>query len=144
MINRFVLCSIVRGAERHLRVLIFFTIPALLSSGCAAPQKIQEEAAIFLYGKCLTMFTEGGPRTYQYRVSRDLKNVFALSDDGRGKQWCAISANTPDEIRPDSLFSGPNTIPWEKVEVVAIARCEAIKPAGAPPCRVFAHNNDIV
>ena len=56
-------------------------------------------------------------------------------------QYCGYATNNYKDVNESSLDF---KVPWDKLEVVAIARCESVKAAGTPPCKVFARNNEIV
>jgi len=128
---------------RRQTAFLVFLICSVLAAGCAAPIKVRDEASLYLRGRCLEQFLDSGVHRYQhYAQSGTGQVVLALSDDGRGNQVCAQSSNNPNEVRGWGLLI--NTVTWDKLEIIAVARCESIRPASAPPCRVFARNNDIV
>ena len=119
-------------------------VVVLFASGCtttAGPRALQI-ADSRLTGACRNLFLDG--RMYQYQYMADgiiTQSVFALADDN-GTQSCGFATNaawdvkeSPFELRAD----------WEKLEAVAIARCEAAKPPSLrAPCKPFAHGNKVI
>ena len=108
---------------------------------CSAPPKVTNEVSQFLTGDCLALFLDSGLYRYQH-LSQIIggRAVFALSDGPSG-QFCAYATNNYKDVKEKHLKFLQF---WEKLEVVAIARCEKIKPVGAMPCKIFARNNQIV
>ena len=63
-------------------------------------------------------------------------------DPKTGAQSCGYATNHPYDVKENALEI---TTTWEKLDAVAIARCESARPAGlTTPCRVFARRNEIV
>ena len=121
---------------------------ALLSlsavTGCAAPARVQQEAGLVLKGQCKDLFLNGSLGGYQHVVHEIAgKAVFALGVDERtGQQRCGIGRSNVDVGSQAFGLSG-NSVSWEQLESIAIARCESSGRSGSP-CKVFARNNDIV
>jgi hypothetical protein len=120
---------------------IFTIFTIFLLSACSAPPKVVSEISQFLTGNCRAIFLDDGAFRYQH-LSHAIggRAVFALSDSSVG-QYCGYATNNYKDVK-ESAFE--IQAPWDKLEVVAIARCESVKPAGAPPCKVFARNNEVV
>jgi hypothetical protein len=125
--------------SKNLASLIAFVFFA----GCAAPQKVMEESSKILKGNCLALFLNADMYQYQHVAQAPLggRAVIAVSDSIRG-QYCAWSSNRHWDVQDQMLTP---SVAWEKLETVAIARCEAVKPDSVKePCRIFSRNNDIV
>ena len=130
------------------RLLTILCIPALILcalAACAAPQHVQDEASMYLKGKCLETFLAGGPFSYQQRVAATrlgeykdgepyVAMVFALGEDETGNhQACAsVSALQVGVSDPDKLAA------------MAIARCNEFGARWGINCKLFAVNNKIV
>ena len=121
------------------KLFVIFTV--VLISACSAPPKVTSEVSQFLSGNCRAMFLDSGAFRYQH-LSQAMggRAVFALSDSTAG-QFCGYATNNYKDVKESSFEI---QAPWDKLEVVAVARCESVKPANAPPCKVFARNNDVV
>ena len=120
---------------------IFLIFIFLFLSACSAPQKVANEVSKFLRGDCLALFLDSGIYRYQHLSQAPAgRAVFALSDGASG-QFCGYATNNYKDVK-ESTFE--ILAPWDKLEVVAIARCEKVKPVGANPCKIFARNNKIV
>lgn len=122
-----------------LTPIVFLSV---LIAGCAAPQQVTQEASRYLRGNCLAMFTDSGFFKYQH-MSQAIggRAVFALAV-GANDQYCGWASNNHRDVKESSFEI---LAPWEKLQVVAIARCEEAKPASVKePCRVFARSNEIV
>lgn len=120
---------------------IFFTFIFLILSACSAPPKVANKVSKFLRGDCLALFLDSGMYRYQHLSQAPAgRAVFALSDDASG-QFCGYATNNYKDVK-ESTFE--ILAPWDKLEVVAIARCEKVKPVGAKSCKIFARNNKIV
>ena len=81
---------------------------------------------------------------YQYVAQAPIRvggpAVFALAVNG-STQYCGWSSPADEAARTGLLLPNSN----EQIEVMAIARCEAVKPESvSAPCRVYARNNNIV
>lgn len=126
-----------RGFTCSLVVLIAST----LVSGCVAPAAVRAQAETILIGQCRELFLAGGVGDYQHVANAPTGvAAFALASDN-GMQSCGYATNYKDQLE-SAWFSMPNA---DRMEAVAIARCEARKPASIKaPCRTFARNNEIV
>lgn len=120
---------------------LFVILTIFLLSACTAPPKVTSEVFQFLTGNCRAMFLDTGAFRYQH-LSQAIggRAVFALSDSSAG-QFCGYATNNYKDVKESSFEI---QAPWDKLEVVAIARCESVKAKGAPPCKVFARNNEVV
>jgi len=122
----------------------------LVASGCAwnAPPQVDQMARKYLKGNCLGLFLDSGSYKYQHlatnivvKQSGGVGAVFALSDGPTG-QYCGYATSNYKDVKESSFEI---TAPIQKLEAVAIARCEATKPQNNKnPCKIFAINNDIV
>jgi len=127
--------------------IVCFTV---LITGCAwnAPPQVEQIARNFLKGNCLDLFLDPGSYKYQHlatnivvKQSGGAGAVFALSDGPTG-QYCGYATSNYKDVKESSLEI---TAPLQKLEAVAIARCEATKPRNnRSPCKIFAINNDVV
>lgn len=110
--------------------------------GCAASPQLKLEAQSILRGQCLDMFLNANPGQYMYVANSPTgSGAFALASDGGG-QACGVATNMNWDTAENNWFSKPGV---DKMEAVAIARCEANKPASVKaPCRTFAKKNKIV
>jgi len=125
--------------EKMKRLFIFLTV--FMLGACTAPPKVSSEASQFLRGNCRDMFLDSGAFRYQHLAQAMFgQAVFALTDSSAG-QYCGYATNNYKDVKEGAFEI---KAPWDKLEVVAIARCESVKASGAPPCKVFARNNEIV
>jgi len=134
----------------NLKLKIQIVSVTVLISGCAwnAPPQVEQIARNFLKGNCLDLFLDPGSYKYQHlatnvvvKQSGGIGAVFALSDGPAG-QYCGYATSNYKDIKESSLEV---TAPLQKLEAVAIARCEATKTQNNKnPCKIFAINNDIV
>lgn len=111
-------------------------------TGCATPPDVKSKAQSILGdGKCFLIFTDDGLHRYQH-VAQMARAVFALAKDQAG-QACGWASNRWGDVNDGVLISLPN---YEKLETVAIARCEAAKQGTSvkSPCRIFARGNEVV
>jgi hypothetical protein len=116
---------------------------AALITGCSAPTKVLDESSKVLRGNCLTLFLDSRMYQYQHVAQAPLggRAVMAVSDSAQG-QYCAWSSNRHWDVQDQMLTP---SVAWEKLEAVAIARCEEVKPSSVKePCRIFSRNNTIV
>ncbi len=114
----------------------------LVLTGCAAPAAIKSESSRYLRGSCLNIFLNDKIYQYQHVAQAPLgRAVLAVSDSSQG-QFCAWSSNRHWDVQDEMLKT---SVEWSKLEAVAIARCEGVKPQNVrEPCRVFSRNNEIV
>ncbi len=134
----------------NLKLKIQIVSVTVLISGCAwnAPPQVEQIARNFLKGNCLDLFLDPGSYKYQHlatnvvvKQSGGIGAVFALSDGPAG-QYCGYATSNYKDVKESSLEV---TAPLQKLEAVAIARCEATKTQNNKnPCKIFAINNDIV
>ena len=119
------------------RIILFIITLSLLGCTTAPPVATSQKAAEFLPTACLNLFYD---LNYQNPAQRE-KAVFAYVKDKDGYA-CAIA--NPQIVGDGVLYYSIPT--WEKLETVAIARCEAAKGYNKikTPCRVFAYGNEIV
>jgi hypothetical protein len=108
----------------------------LLFVGCAAtvPQSNLDAADRYLSGACKEMFLARGYAKYQSMASNPLgQSVMALAVDSKtGKQSCGMATNNSRDVKESQLEI---TTSWEKLDTVAISRCEAAKPSDLnAPC----------
>jgi len=111
----------------------------MVAGGCATapPDELVREAAALLTSSCLNRLLSA-----HYQRSAQLGRViFALSDDGRGNQACAYQIFDPNVVRGEGLLKIAS---YEQLELLALSKCEQIKPIGAPACRIFARDNEII
>ena len=123
------------GADRfsYPSPLIVVVIMAILP-GCATPPTVKEKASSILKTVCMEMF-DGRFQRFQLNIRPP---IFALAVDGDG-QACGMAAMIDAQ---DSFMTMGTS---QKIETIAIARCEAAKPASVKaPCKVFARGNEIV
>lgn len=66
--------------------------------------------------------------------------IFAVASDAYG-QACGMAAALDAQVEAFSLFGGATP---DKIEAVALARCEAAKRQVKAPCKVFAIGNNII
>lgn len=114
----------------------------LTLSGCAAPAHVQKQASEILTGACLAMFLEQGP--YKYQAAANMgRAAFAVAiDPTSGQMVCGKATNYYGDVADGLFISLP---PMDRLEAVAIKRCEQIKPSTLKaPCRLYAKGNDIV
>lgn len=121
---------------------ICLLIIVIALSGCAASPQLKLEAQSILQGKCLDMFLDTGVGRYMYVANSPTGSAaFALASDAGG-QACGFATNMYADTTESNFFSKPGL---NKMEAVAIARCEASKPETVKaPCRTFAKKNNIV
>jgi hypothetical protein len=94
------------------------------------------EAERYLTGNCLNLFLDS---RFQYIARVNGRTAFALAENG-GSQICGAANNYDLQ---DGYFI--NLPPIDRLEAIAIKRCEAAKPAGFDaPCRIFARGQEIV
>jgi hypothetical protein len=133
-----------------MRFLLIVTgsIASILLSGCAPviPQSNLDAADKYLGSACKAMFLRNDLRGYQFWSQSPLNSkqaVFALAIDPKtGTQSCGYATNHPYDVKENALEI---TTTWEKLDAVAIARCESARPASlTTPCRVFSRRNEIV
>ncbi len=127
--------------KKALVYLGSFVIVAILN-GCAAPQAVTEKANSFLKGSCRELFLSTKVLQYQHVAQAPTgRAVFALADHHQAGQFCAWASNRDNDVKESSFEI---YAPWEKLEIAAIGRCEAVKPAHVnTPCKIFARNNEI-
>lgn len=111
---------------KHVRPVLIILL-ALMSVNVSRaddiPKDVKQRAQADLKGKCLDDFLAWG------RLSVDF--VFAVGELN-SKQYCGGAKSNPM---------------WGNLDATkkeAIAACESVRPQGGPPCKVYAHNNDIV
>ena len=108
----------------------------VLISGCAAPPEIQQEATRYLSKQCLDIFLSSN---YQYVARVNGRAAFALAEQG-SYQVCGAANN--HDIQDGLLINLP---PIDRLEALAIQRCEAAKPVNfTAPCKLFARGQEIV
>lgn len=131
------------GAMRKLfrTALLVATLGPVV--GChSMPVALQDNAALILSPKCLAIFTDTGLLRYAHgawaaQLWSGQGPVFALAKDAAGQAcgW-ALPSDTVGAIGYTS---------FSRIEALAIARCEAVKPnAIKAPCKIFANGNKIV
>jgi hypothetical protein len=110
--------------------------------GCAAPPEIKARATQDLRGACLALFLNPNVGGYQYVSNASTgRSAFALASDA-GVQSCGMATNMSSDISDSMFLSLPNI---DRVEAVAIQRCEAAKSSAIKaPCRTYARRNEIV
>jgi hypothetical protein len=131
------------SARWSVGMRLLFMVPlAIFVVGCSAPAKVREEASTHLSGACLAMFLDNGIGRYQYVANAGTgRAAFAFASDAGG-QACGMATNMAGDVTESAFFYLP---PVERIEAVAIQRCEKFKPASIKaPCRVFARGNEIV
>jgi len=126
--------------------LIALSMLFLTACSPTIPQSNLDAADKYLGPTCKALFLSNGLRGYQFWSQSALNSkqaVFALAIDPRtGAQSCGYATNHPNDVKENALEI---TTSWEKLDAVAIARCESARPAGlTSPCRVFARRNEIV
>ena len=119
--------------KSSLRLAILFSLLIGYSvQASAVSEEVMKRVQADLGGQCLEMFLKesfwgGAPTGYQ---TVRVRTVFAISGQDSqqscGWAWTGIWKD------------------WEPAEQAAIASCNSAKPSGAPPCEIYAHNNDIV
>lgn len=113
---------------------LLITFPTLLLFGCATTNN--DEAAKYLSGECLEAFQSF---KYQYVASVNGRTAFAVAQKG-ANQVCGSATNF--DIQDGYLINLP---PIDRLEALAIKRCEANKPKDFDsPCILFARGKDIV
>ena len=114
----------------------------LILSGCTAPAHVQKQASETLTGACLAMFLEQGPYKYQAAANMGLAAFAVAIDPKTGEMACGKATNYYGDVADGLFIFLP---PMDRLEAVAIQRCEQIKPTTLnSPCRLFAKGNDIV
>ena len=127
-----------------MRNLLPVVVAISMLSSCSAPKLVAETANKDLSGTCRAIFLDSGYYRYQHVANAPFggRAVLALADDPQYGQFCAWARGGMGDIQ-DSAFD--MAIAWEKIEFVAIARCETSKPEYVKaPCKIYARNNDIV
>lgn len=111
-------------------------------AGCTASPQLKLQAQSVLRGQCLDMFLNAVPGKYMYVANSPTGSAaFALASDAGG-QACGFATNMNADTTDSLWFSKPGV---DKMEAVAIARCEANKPLSVKaPCRTYAKKNKII
>jgi len=126
------------------RNIIFWLTASLSLVSCSTPQTAIDAADKYLKGSCKEMFLARGYAKYQSMASNPIgQSVMALAVDPKsGRQACGMATNNNRDVKESQLDI---TTSWEKLDAVAISRCEAAKPPDLnASCRIFARKNDIV
>lgn len=116
---------------------------ATLVSGCATEisPALKDKALSILGEKCFSIFSNESWVQYQHVAQHPLNTrppSFAFVKDSGGSA-CGWAGPTDAQ---DEIFS-MGTL--SKIEAIALARCEAIKPDKVKaPCKIFAIGNKIV
>lgn len=127
-----------------MKNLLLVAVAISILSSCSAPKIVAETANKDLSSACRAIFLDSGYFRYQHVANAPLggRAVLALSDDPQYGQSCAWARGGMGDVQDSALDMA---IAWEKIEFVAIARCEAAKPANVKtPCKVYSRNNKIV
>lgn len=115
-----------------LKIILIATL--LILNGCAAPPEVSAKATLVLKGSCLEMFES----RFQRFMANIRPPIFAVANDSSG-QSCGMASMSDAH---DQFFTIGTT---NKIEAIAIARCEAGKPMQLKAvCKVFARGNNIV
>lgn len=126
-----------------MKNLLLVVVAISMLSSCSAPKLVAETANKDLSGACRAIFLNSELGKYQHVAQVVLgRAVLALADDPQYGQFCAWSNGGYNDIHDSLTILG--LVAWEKLELVAIARCEAAKPEYVKaPCKIYARNNDI-
>ncbi len=125
---------------RNLIALLF-----LFLSACSTPANIKSNVAnIIPPGACYDFYVKGGLGTYQHNAQMfNPKAAFALAMDDNKSHVCGAASRK--EVCDDTWTTDCT---WEKVEALAISRCELFREQGRfsvkSSCKPFARNNEIV
>lgn len=123
------------------------TILLLGLAGCAAPGNVKDQASLIMgNSSCHALFVDNGFASYQHCTHQfSPKCVFVLAKDSSNNQSCAF-ARKWELVDNLCVINCSPTI--TQVEALALSRCEEAKSKmnvdPSTPCKVFAHNNDIV
>jgi len=122
-----------------MRAILFFLPTIFFMFGCAAPSQVKDKAASILNPPCYEYFTNGSLGGYQLFAHQFSPMVaLAYAQDFPGGPAVCWGANKHEVLTPT----------WDRVETLAIARCEDAKIKAnstiKAACKIFARNNDIV
>jgi hypothetical protein len=121
----------------------------LLISGCSTPAKnnfLPQAKTILGDSPCYQLLEKGGLGTYTHSAwAPGGKAVMAISKHGN-MNVCGTATNNYREIS-DGVLAGGLTVTWEKIEQLAIARCEDLRRRSTSlreTCQVFSRNYELV
>lgn len=131
------------------KIAIVAGLVGLLISGCSTPAKnnfLPKAKTILGDSPCYQLLEKGGLGTYTHSAwAAGGKAVMAISKEGN-MSACGTATNNYQEISAGVLLGGL-TVTWEKIEQLAIARCEDLRRRSTSlkeTCQVFSRNYDLV